>query len=124
MDSPMNSSHYDSYMVQEWAAGAAQQIMDWSEENYDYTINYSQAEIIFTPKVLIHSDSDIFIEFQYSNFLYDKGFTGGTLTRELGKKGSFSLGIFHEGDQSGKEYWSQDILDSLESIDNGKIRYR
>ena len=35
----MNSSHYDSYMVQEWAAGAAQQIMDWSEENYDYTIN-------------------------------------------------------------------------------------
>ncbi len=91
-------------------------------QNYDYTIDYSQAEIIFTPKVLIHSDSDIFIEFQYSNFLYDKGFTGGTLTRELGKKGSFSLGIFHEGDQSGKEDWSQDILDSLESIDNGKIR--
>ena len=37
----MNSPHYDSYMVQEWAASAAQQIMDWSEENYDYTINIS-----------------------------------------------------------------------------------
>ena len=37
----MNSPHYDSYMVQEWAAAAAQQIMDWSEENYDYTLDIS-----------------------------------------------------------------------------------
>ena len=28
-------------MVQEWAAAAAQQIMDWSEENYDYTLDIS-----------------------------------------------------------------------------------
>ena len=33
--------------------------------NYDYIIYYSNAEVIFTPKLMIHIDSDLSFEYKY-----------------------------------------------------------
>ena len=51
--------------------------------NYDYTINYNSAEVFFTPNILIHSQSDILIEFQYTNFNYSKLFRGGAVEKDF-----------------------------------------
>jgi len=91
-------------------------------QNHDYTIDYSLGEIRFTPKVLIHADSDIFIEYQYSDFEYQKGFSGGSLKRDFGKSGFLTFGFFRESDQFKKSDWSQDIQDSLSASESSTIR--
>ena len=60
-------------------------------QNYDYTIDYSSSEIYFTPKRLIDFDTDIFVEYQYSDFNYQKGFRGITLENNLGNLDIFLL---------------------------------
>ena len=91
-------------------------------QNHDYTIDYSLGEIHFTPKVLIHADSDLFIEYQYSDFEYQKGFYGGTLKRDFGKSSFLTFGFFKESDQFKKNDWSQDIQDSLSISESGNIQ--
>lgn len=68
-------------------------------ENYDYTIDYSTAEIFFTPKHLIHSDSDILIEYQYNDFQYAQNITGGAMSREFGERGFLTFSWLREKDQ-------------------------
>ena len=68
-------------------------------QNYDYTIDYSLAEIYFTTRKMINFDTDIFIEYQYSDFDYQKGFRGITLKNNIGNSGYLSFGIFDEFDQ-------------------------
>ncbi len=91
-------------------------------QNHDYTIDYSLGEIRFTPKVLIHADSDLFIEYQYSDFEYQKGFSGGSLKRNFGKSSFLTFGFFKESDQFNKNDWSQDIQDSLSATESGNIQ--
>jgi len=91
-------------------------------QNHDYTIDYSLGEIRFTPKVLIHADSDLFIEYQYSDFEYQKGFSGGSLKRNFGKSSFLTFGFFKESDQFNKNDWSQDIRDSLSVTESGNIQ--
>ena len=91
-------------------------------QNHDYTIDYSLGEIRFTPKVLIHADSDLFIEYQYSDFEYQKGFSGGSLKRNFGKSSFLTFGFFKESDQFNKNDWSQDIRDSLSATESGNIQ--
>lgn len=91
-------------------------------QNHDYTIDYSLGEILFTPKILIHSDSDIFIEYEYSDFEYQKGMSGGSMKKEFGKNGTLNFGFFRELDQFQESDWSQEIRDSLTILDGGSIQ--
>jgi len=52
-------------------------------KNYDYTIDYSQGEITFTPRQLIYDDADIFIEYQYIDFQYSRNMIGGAFEKEI-----------------------------------------
>jgi len=91
-------------------------------EKYDYTIDYSLAEIKFTSRNLIHSDTDIFIEYQYTDFQYQKSFTGGSIKKEFDNRSSLSLGIFNESDQFQISDWSDDTYNKFLNSKTGKIR--
>ena len=39
-------------------------------KNHDYTIDYSLAEIVFTPRVLMHFDTDLLFEYQYLSLIH------------------------------------------------------
>ncbi|MBT3518205.1 MAG: hypothetical protein HN469_01965 [Candidatus Marinimicrobia bacterium] len=90
--------------------------------NHDYTIDYSSGEIHFTPKNLIHSASRIFIEYEYSDFQYQNSFTGGSLTKGLGKIGRLNFGFYRESDQFQKSNWDQNIIDSLSAISATELK--
>jgi len=68
-------------------------------ENNDYTIDYTTGELFFTPQNLIYSDSDILIEYQYSDFKYHQNIVGGTMSRNLNEKGNLSISWLSEKDQ-------------------------
>ena len=68
-------------------------------QNNDYTIDYSLSEIYFTTKKLIDFDTDIFIEYQYSDFEYQRGLRGFTLRNNIGSSSYLSFGFFDEFDQ-------------------------
>ncbi len=68
-------------------------------QNNDYTIDYSLSEIYFTTRKLIDFDTDIFIEYQYSDFEYQRGLRGLTIRNKIGNSSYLSFGIFDEFDQ-------------------------
>ncbi len=68
-------------------------------ENNDYTIDYSNAEITFTPKKLITSASRISIDFEYTDLNYNRNFFGADFTTKvLNDKLKIGIGYFREGD--------------------------
>ncbi len=52
-------------------------------ENNDYTIDYSSAEIIFTPNRVIDSNSRIYVEFEYSDLIYPRSIASAAITRKF-----------------------------------------
>ena len=68
-------------------------------ENFDYIIDYSIGEVIFTPYRLIDFDSDIYIEYQYSDFQYNRNVFSASVYRKLGNWGNFGISWFMEKDQ-------------------------
>ena len=89
--------------------------------NYDYIIDYSTSEVTFTPKVLIDFDSDLSFEYQYSDYQYQKGFTGGHFEKMIGQKTSIDIGIYSEDDKFRTEDLNSDYLDSLSKQANGSV---
>ncbi|MEW6701685.1 MAG: hypothetical protein AB1298_03110, partial [Bacteroidota bacterium] len=68
-------------------------------ENLDYTIDYSNATIIFTPKRLITSVSRISVDFQYTDQNFRRNFFGADLSTKLfNDKLKIGIGYFREGD--------------------------
>jgi hypothetical protein len=68
-------------------------------QNFDYIIDYSIGEVTFTPRRLIDFDSDIYIEYQYSDFQYNRNVLSASVYRELGDWGKFGISWFKENDQ-------------------------
>lgn len=68
-------------------------------ENNDYVIEYSNAQLTFTPKRLITSASRIIVEFEYSDRRYSRNFFGTGVTSQLfdGKLG-INVQYLREGD--------------------------
>ena len=89
--------------------------------NYDYTIDYSLAVIYFTPTLMIDFDTDIFIEYQYSDFEYQKGIRGLTLKNNIGNSGYVSLGFFNEFDQFNKSTLLGENPDLFSSQDSSVV---
>ena len=68
-------------------------------ENNDYTIEYSNAEVTFTPKVLITSLSRITIDFEYTSRKYERNIIGGNAYANLfDNKLKIKFNAFQEGD--------------------------
>ena len=68
-------------------------------ENFDYIIDYSIGEITFTPRRLINFDSDIYIEYQYSDFQYNRNVLSTSIYRDFGDWGTLGISWFKEKDQ-------------------------
>ncbi len=68
-------------------------------ENNDYKIEYSNAEITFTPKRVITSASRIYVDFEYSDRKYKRNFWGTAASANLlGKSLNVKLSFFNESD--------------------------
>lgn len=68
-------------------------------ENNDYTIEYSNAEVSFTPKQLITSLSRIVVDYEYTTRRYERNLLGATYSTNLFEnKVSISLNAVQEGD--------------------------
>ncbi|MGC8595160.1 MAG: hypothetical protein ACP5MI_06100 [Candidatus Kryptoniota bacterium] len=55
-------------------------------ETNDYVIDYSNAQITFTPKHLITNRSRIVVDFEYSDMQYQRSFLGASATTVLGDR--------------------------------------
>ncbi len=81
--------------------------------NFDYTIDYYNAEIIFTPKILINFDSDILIEYQYSDYEYQQTFLGGNYRNKIDKH-FIDIGLYSENDI----YNEEELFEEFSSANN------
>jgi len=68
-------------------------------ENFDYTIDYSVGEITFTPRRLIDFDTDIYIEYEYSDYKYTRNIVSSAINRIIGDRGSIGFAWLKEKDQ-------------------------
>ena len=68
--------------------------------NYDYVIDYSLAEITFTAKRLIHSDIDIFVEYEYIDGQYSQNIISGLYSSSISKNFKLITGVVREDDKS------------------------
>ena len=82
-------------------------------ENYDYIIDYSMGEITFTPKQLIHDDTDVFVEYQYIDTHYSKNIVGGAFDSHISMNTKITAGFFREQDQVNKELFDTETLNKL-----------
>ena len=68
-------------------------------ENNDYTIEYGNAEITFTPKRLITSASRITVDFEYTDRFYQRNFFSSNIkTKFLNNRVNVDVNYFREGD--------------------------
>ena len=92
-------------------------------EMFDYTIDYSLGRVFFTPKNLIHSDTRILFEYQYSDFSYEKNFIGGTFQKKgMKNKSLINFGIYKESDIYKEINLKNEINDSLFYDDSGVLK--
>ena len=92
-------------------------------EMFDYTIDYSLGRVFFTPKNLIHNDMRILLEYQYSDFNYEKSFVGGSYQKKgIKNKNLISFGIYKESDIYKKTNLEDQLNEPLLDNDSGVIK--
>ena len=87
----------------------------------DYTIDYSLSEINFTSNILIRDDLDVFIEFQYIDNEYSKGFSGGTLTKK-NNENTISFGLYRDKDQVENRSSFQNTHSLFKNTSNSRLK--
>lgn len=80
-------------------------------QDFDYTINYNSAELIFTPRNQITKDSRIIVEFQYTDQNYARSLFQAGATYES-KKFDFWMNMYSEQDAK-----NQSLQQSLSNQD-------
>ncbi len=93
-------------------------------ENNDYIVDYSNAEITFTPKQLITSASRISVDFEYSDQNYRRNFFGTDFSTNIfDDKLKVGVSYFRDGDDESSpiEYsFTDSELDILKSAGNSR----
>lgn len=88
--------------------------------NADYVIDYNQAEITFTPKVLITQYSRVRVDFEYAERNYSRSILGANHTQSNGKVDVY-LNYYQEKDNRNRPLFTdftQDELRLLASVGN------
>ena len=86
-------------------------------EDRDYTIDYASGELTFTPKHLIYFDSDIDIEYQYSESTYKTNYVESGLEGAIGEKGQYSISYIDERDNTSVSFLTSDQKTAFEGKD-------
>jgi len=93
-------------------------------DNNDYTIDYANAMLTFTPKRLITSASRISVDFQYSDQNYNRNFFGADFsTKLIGDRLSVGVGYFRESDDQNNPInasFTQDQINILKQAGNNR----
>ncbi len=71
-------------------------------EAEDYTIDYAQAKLTFTPRRPVNADSRIMVDYQYAEEEYRRSLAGGDLEIRLAPGLSLGLGYLSDGDDPGR----------------------
>ena len=97
-------------------------LLNRGEEN-DYIIDYSLGEMFFMPKNIIYFDSDIFIEYEYSDERYNRNLFSSSIKKELKNKGNFQLSWIGEYDQTlnKKEDMDSEVLSIFKDLGDEEI---
>jgi len=84
-------------------------------KNHDYVVDYHTGEISFTSKQLIHHDSDIYIEYQYTDYQFNRNLLGSSFSKKIEEKGNISFHWVKEDDfiSSNKSEFSSEALAAL-----------
>ena len=86
-------------------------------EDRDYTIDYTSGELTFTPKHLIYFDSDIDLEYQYSDNAYKANYIEAGLEGVIGDKGQYSISYIDERDNAKGSFLSDEQRSAFKSKD-------
>jgi len=92
-------------------------------ENNDYTVNYAVGELTFMPRHLIYFDSDIYVEYQYSDEHYNRSVLGTSMKRDLRNKGNIQFSWLREFDQAlaGEDQIESEIMNLFNNVGDKDI---
>jgi len=93
-------------------------------ENNDYTLDYAIGELTFMPRNLIYFDSDIYIEYQYSNAQYNRSVLGTSMKKDLRNKGNINLVWLREFDQAlaGEDQIDSEIMTLFKNVGDKDVQ--
>ena len=93
-------------------------------ENNDYTVDYAIGELTFMPRHLIYFDSDIYVEYQYSDAQYNRSVLGTSMKRNLRNKGNIQLNWLREFDQAlaGEDQIDSEIINLFNNVGDKDVQ--
>ena len=86
-------------------------------QDRDYTVDYTAGELTFTPKHLIFFDSDIDIEYQYSESNYKTNYLETDFKGSIGEKVDYNISYIDERDNKASSLLTADQKTVFESED-------